>query len=150
MSSQEVTVPPELLYERRPPLAAFEMQTLAEGGKTQVHSLFGSGDGEMNYVRIQLDRQEQSVDERAFPAPSAEVKAWAISTAEIDNPPVIARTADSILWTQAKKNAEWNVLTESTEEITHLHILASDRGGFWAGWVDPSFGIRYAQIPVGE
>ncbi len=150
MSSQEVTVPPELLYEGRPPLAAFEMQTLTGDGKAQVHALFGSGDGEMNYVRIQLDRQKQSVEERAFPAPSAEAKAWAISTADIDDPPVIARTDDSILWTQARKNAEWNVLTESTEEITHLHILASDRGGFWAGWVEPSFGIRYAQIPVGE
>jgi len=152
LDGQAVTVPPELLYERRPPLAALEMQALAKDGKTHVYALFGpeGGNGEMNYVRIQIDGRKQSTWKQTFPAPSAEVKAWAISTADVDNPPVIAKTADSILWAQATRGAEWNVLTESMEEITHLHILASDRGEFWASWVDPSFGIRYAQIPVGD
>ncbi len=152
VDSQTVTVPPELLYERRPPLAAFEMQTLAKEGKTNVYALFGpeGGDGEMNYVQIQIDDRKQSIRKRTFPAPSAEVKAWAISSADVDNPPVIAKTADSILWAQVRRDAEWNVLAEAPEEITHLQILASDRGGFWASWVDPSFGIRYAQILAGE
>ncbi len=152
VDKQAVTVPPELLYERRPPLAALEMQALAEDGKTHVYALFGpeGGDGEMNYVRIQIHGRKQSIKKRTFPAPSTEVKAWAISTADVDNPPVIARTANSIIWAQVRRDAEWNVLAESTEEITHLQILALDRGEFWASWVDPSFGIRFAPIPVSD
>jgi hypothetical protein len=134
----------KLLLERPGPLAALEMAPL---GPEFAGALFGPAVKQTacTYLRISLT-DGKLLAEHALEAPKEKVDVWAIASAPLEDPPVLARAGDLLLKTTAKTVGGWRVTASGVREARHLqlHVLRGAR--LWVTWVDPQSGIEYRPL----
>ncbi len=137
----------ELLLSRPAPLRALELHPLGPGDGAYVHALLGPDeDGLMSYFRLPLVGPDWQMEEWTFEAPEDPVDDWAIGHAAGARLPVLARAGDRLLLTRAKADPHWHALTDGAMGTTHLHLLSTEDGRRWAGWVEPHAGPCYLPL----
>ncbi len=135
---------PTVLYERAGIVASIAMEAVGNSEEGWIHVLLAN-DQKINYVRVPLTRTSERNLEWDVPMPAVPVSAWAVSSSQKGGLPLLAKTEDQILWTQAE-GGTWAVLREQAASVGPVRLLAAPFFTFWAEWIDPSFGLRYQKI----
>lgn len=139
---------PALLLELSEPLAALEIQALAQSGT--VHLLSGGQDAKhsMSYRRISTQGAVHVSDPVRFDAPETPVEAWGISTLDEGSLPVLASSGGQILLKHLRAGGDWQPVAERVGTIQHLKVFSIDPETLWLEWVDSRLGHRLKGIYI--
>lgn len=146
MRGEPLEPEPRVLLEAPGPLAAWEIEPVAQGGNGAVNALYGPDkDGRMSYVRLPLEGAAEEPVRFASPRPPGE--AWAILGSGGGDWPVIVKSGPRLLLMRVRAGGQWAEAARNLPSIEHLQLLTMSEGkSLWAQWVDPAFGIKFERV----
>ena len=133
------------------PLPPADRETSGVSGAV-IDALFGPSGSppRLNFLRLPLDGRAAS-SELAVPVPvdppGQAATAWALAPCHSSAPRMAGRYGHQLIGKVLVPAGKGFVVTPDAKDATQLHLdLMGD--DWWAIWVDPALGLRYARLPV--
>lgn len=140
------------LSERAEALLALALAPLAGTGAGHVDLIFGPSAGSppsVGFLRLPLDGGPPLIEVPVLvPVDAAGQPAtdWALAPTEAAPPRLLARLGDLIIGKFLSAGGRGFVLTRDAAGARELRLVKLG-DAWWAVWIDPTLGLRYARLP---